>query len=87
MFRKIEKNYGLFNRKLAAVLFASTFGFMAFSTAQADPVPAGTIIENRAEATYFNARFGTFETVQSNTVLAQVLPVPALDVSADRFYD
>ncbi|WP_163850858.1 DUF11 domain-containing protein [Pseudooceanicola aestuarii] len=47
----------------------------------ADPVPAGTLIRNIAEITYFNAALGIIETIRSNPVEAEVGSVPALDVA------
>ncbi|WP_297778116.1 hypothetical protein [uncultured Roseovarius sp.] len=49
--------------------------------AVAGPAPAGTLIRNVAQTTYFNPALGIVETVLSNPVEAMVLPVPAIEVS------
>ncbi|KMK67814.1 DUF11 domain-containing protein [Puniceibacterium sp. IMCC21224] len=48
--------------------------------ALAAPTPAGTIIRNIAQTTYFNTALGLMETVSSNPVEARVTEVPALEV-------
>lgn len=53
---------------------------LAPGTAGASPAPAGTMIRNIAESTYFNPRLGIVETVRSNPVEARVAAVPDLVV-------
>jgi len=71
-------------RRTVAGVVISLLGLSASSPAYSVPAPAGTVIENRAEATYFNERLGTFETIRSNTVAARVLPVPALEITGGQ---
>ncbi len=51
------------------------------SSADAGSVPAGTMIRNVAEATFFNPPLGIEETIYSNAVEALVAAVPALEIS------
>lgn len=46
--------------------------------------PAGTLILNQAEVTYFDPVSGRSETVSSNTVVTRVNPVEAIEVSSDQ---
>lgn len=48
---------------------------------EAAPAPAGAEIANQATATYVNATLGIMEIVKSNTVVATVANVPALDLT------
>jgi len=84
MLRHINKNSGFKARRLLLGLVLSTLGFSSTFPASATPTPAGTTITNQAQATYFNARLGSFETVASNTVSAEVLPVAALDLIGEQ---
>lgn len=84
MFRQTKHSIDMRCRRLVVGLLVSTLSLFALAPSHATAVPAGTIIENRAEATYFNDRIGTIETIRSNIVSAQVLPVPALEVSGGQ---
>ncbi len=84
MFRQIRQKVSIRFGHLVAGFLASTLSLSAQSLSYASPAPAGSLIENRAEASYFNERLGTFETVQSNAVIARVLPVPALEISGGQ---
>ena len=56
---------------------------LAAAPAAAAPTPAGTLIRNVAEATYFNARLGITERLVSNPVTAEVASVPAIEAEGD----
>jgi uncharacterized repeat protein (TIGR01451 family) len=84
MLQRTNKNNKSKARHLLLALAASALGFTATVSASAAPAPAGTSITNQAQATYFNTRLGTFETVESNTVSAEVLPVAALDLTGEQ---
>ena len=71
-------------RRVILALTTSALGFATLAPAFAAPAPAGSTITNRAEATFFNTSTGSFETVESNTVSAEVLPVPALELTGDQ---
>ncbi|PJE26249.1 hypothetical protein PSM7751_01392 [Pseudooceanicola marinus] len=62
---------------------AALISVLVPGTAAAAPAPAGTIIRNIAETTYFNPRLGIVETVRSNAVEALVTAVP--DISVQGF--
>jgi len=59
---------------------AALISVLIAGSAAATPVPAGTMIRNIAETTYFNPRLGIVETVRSNPVEALVAAVPDLSV-------
>jgi uncharacterized repeat protein (TIGR01451 family) len=62
------------------VLFAVTLpGY-----SQAQPVPAGTVIESQANVSFFNERLGIYEVIPTNTVITIVNAVPALEVDEDQ---
>ena len=62
-------------------VFGPGFGFGLGFAAQAAPTPAGTVIRNIAEGSYFNAALGIRETVRSNPVEALVAEVPDMEVT------
>lgn len=71
-------------RRMIAGFLALALGALGTGSALSDTAPAGMRITNTAEATYFNAELGVTESVQSNTVTAEVLPVPALEVTGEQ---
>ena len=84
MFWNAEKTAGISARNLLLGLLVSTLGFTSFSPAHAAPAPAGTTITNRAEATFFSESLGRTETVTSNIVSAEVLPVVAITLTGEQ---
>ena len=71
-------------RIFAAGILASLVGVSALSSVHSAPAPAGTDITNRASVTYFNENLGIMETVNSNTVIATVAAVPAMELTGEQ---
>ena len=71
-------------RMIVAAFLAAALGVLSVVPVLAAPVAAGTEITNRARVTYFNDSLGTFESVESNIVTAEVLPVPNLEVVGEQ---
>ena len=70
-------------RKVPVFLFLVLILFNAGDLKAAAPA-AGTLIENVAEATYFNTQLGIFERITSNVVRTTVAAVPQIDVEANQ---
>ena len=70
-------------RKVPVFLFSVLIFFSAAEPGLAAPA-AGTLIENVAEATYFNTQLGVFEKITSNIVRTEIASVPQIDVEADQ---
>ncbi|MEQ3624495.1 MAG: carboxypeptidase-like regulatory domain-containing protein, partial [Marinobacter sp.] len=66
---------------LVAALPGLGSGFDLGFAAQAAPTPAGTVIRNIAEGSYFNTALGIRESVRSNPVEAIVAEVPDMEVT------
>lgn len=74
-----------FVRSVWMTWFIAVFLFGGFANvAQAQPAPAGAIIENQARASYFNERLGIYEAISSNIVITVVNTVPAIEVEEDQ---
>lgn len=67
-----------FARAMCAILVLALL--TPLSAAQAVIAPAGGLILNRAETTFFNPRLGIVERIYSNQVEALVLEVPSIEV-------
>ena len=76
----MDKRYAPKIRATGLALAASFVGPAAF----AKPPQAGTLIEGTGSVTYLNNRLGISETLESNTVLTEVLGVDSFFVSADQ---